>query len=53
MALTYDNISDACCLQWASFYTADFILVNGRPDKNISDIRNVEKVYVNGEIVKG
>lgn len=32
---------------------ADFILVNGRPDKNISDIRNIEKVYINGEIVKG
>ena len=28
---------------------ADFILVKGRPDKNISDIRNIEKVFISGE----
>lgn len=31
---------------------ADFILINGRPDKNISDIRKIEKVYINGNQVK-
>lgn len=31
---------------------ADFILVKGRPDKNISDIRNIEKVYIDGEQMK-
>ncbi len=30
---------------------ADFILVNGRPDKNISDIRNIEKVFIGGQQV--
>ena len=30
---------------------ADFILVKGRPDKNISDIRNIEKVFVNGQSI--
>ena len=28
---------------------ADFILVKGRPDKNISDIRNISAVYIDGE----
>jgi len=31
---------------------ADFILVNGRPDKNISDIRKVDRVYIGGRQVK-
>ena len=31
---------------------ADFILVKGRPDKNISDIRNIEKVFIGGEAVE-
>lgn len=31
---------------------ADFILIGGRPDKNISDIRNIEKVFIGGEAVE-
>lgn len=31
---------------------ADFILVKGRPDKNISDIRKIEKVFIDGKIVR-
>lgn len=31
---------------------ADFILVDGRPDKNIGDIRKIDKVYINGNIVE-
>lgn len=31
---------------------ADFILVKGRPDKNISHIRKIHQVYINGKAVK-
>ena len=30
---------------------ADFIMVKGRPDINISDMRNIEKVFISGEEV--
>ena len=30
---------------------ADFILVKGRPDKDISHIRNIEKIFVDGQTI--
>ena len=45
--------ADAFCLdnigRIAPGKKADLILIKGRPDKNISDIRNIERIYVSGE----
>lgn len=48
--------ADAFCMNHIGRITvgkkADLVLINGRPDKNISDIRKIHKVLINGKAVR-